>query len=153
MNEQLRGTAEMTAAMTILGTIGWFVVMSDRPAMDVVFWRCVFGAAALVVICGAMGLLRGLVNLRMLIWASLGGVAIVTNWYLLFQSYSMASISVSTAVYNTQPFMLVMFGAVFFGEKLTANAASAALACANRSSSLPMAVLTTRQGTFSFPKA
>lgn len=121
MNEQLRGTAEMTAAMTILGTIGWFVVMSDRPAMDVVFWRCVFGAAALLVICGAMGLLRGLVNLRMLIWASLGGVAIVTNWYLLFQSYSMASISVSTAVYNTQPFMLVMFGAVFFGEKLTAN--------------------------------
>tara|TARA_B100000123_G_scaffold27143_1_gene18606 strand:+ start:342 stop:1238 length:897 start_codon:yes stop_codon:yes gene_type:complete len=121
MKEQVRGTIEMTAAMTILGTIGWFVVMADRPAMDVVFWRCFFGALSLLVICATMGLLRGLLNVRMLGWAALGGVAIVTNWYMLFQSYSMASISVSTAVYNTQPFMLVLFGAAFFGEKLTIN--------------------------------
>ncbi|MBX2831398.1 MAG: DMT family transporter [Rhodospirillales bacterium] len=121
MKEQVRGTVEMTAAMTILGTIGWFVVMSDRPALDVVFWRCVFGAATLLLICAGMGLLRGLLNIRMLGWAALGGVAIVTNWFMLFQSYSMASISVSTAVYNTQPFMLVLFGAIFFGEKLTLN--------------------------------
>ncbi|KZB51537.1 MULTISPECIES: DMT family transporter [Thalassospira] len=121
MDEKLRGTVEMTAAMTILGTIGWFVVMSGQSALDVVFWRCVFGAGALLVVCAGMGFLRGLLNLRILGWAALGGVAIVTNWFLLFQSYSMASISISTAVYNTQPFMLVMFGALLFGEKLTAN--------------------------------
>ena len=55
MNSTARGTIEMTAAMGILGTIGWFVVMSGQPAMDVVFWRCAFGALTLLVICAALG--------------------------------------------------------------------------------------------------
>ena len=42
-----------------------------------------------------------------------------TNWLLLFGAYSHASISVATAVYNTQPFMLVVFGALLFGERVT----------------------------------
>ena len=37
MNGQARGTAEMAAAMTIAGTIGWFVVVSGRPVLDIVF--------------------------------------------------------------------------------------------------------------------
>ena len=49
----------------------------------------------------------------------LGGVAIVFNWLLLFAAFSRASISIATAVYNTQPFMLVGLGALFFGERLT----------------------------------
>jgi drug/metabolite transporter (DMT)-like permease len=48
-----------------------------------------------------------------------GGVAIVLNWLLLFASYSHASIAISTTVYNTQPFMLLVLGAVFLGEKIT----------------------------------
>ncbi|TIU58568.1 MAG: EamA/RhaT family transporter, partial [Mesorhizobium sp.] len=55
MNNTLHGTVEMTAAMAILGTIGWFVVLSGQPAIDVVFWRCAFGAATLLVICAALG--------------------------------------------------------------------------------------------------
>ncbi|MEO3431949.1 DMT family transporter [Inquilinus sp. CAU 1745] len=110
----------MTAAMVILGTIGWFVVLSGQPAMDVVFWRCVFGGVTLLIICAAMGLLRRAITLRLAALAALGGVAIVVNWLLLFKSYSLASISIATAVYNTQPFMLVCFGAVFFSERLTA---------------------------------
>ncbi|MNH19329.1 O-acetylserine/cysteine export protein [compost metagenome] len=43
------------------------------------------------------------------------------NWLLLFAAYSYASISIATAVYNTQPFMLVTLGALFLGEKLTAR--------------------------------
>jgi hypothetical protein len=44
MNKKVSGTVEMTAAMIISGTIGWFVVVSGQPVLDVVFWRCVFGA-------------------------------------------------------------------------------------------------------------
>ena len=44
MSDKMRGTVEMTAAMVISGTIGWFVVLSGQPVMDVVFWRCAFGA-------------------------------------------------------------------------------------------------------------
>ncbi|MER8440530.1 DMT family transporter [Mesorhizobium sp. M1312] len=119
MNSTVRGTIEMTAAMAILGTIGWFVVMSGEPIMDVVFWRCAFGAITLLIICAALGLLRGRVSLRTVAIAALGGAAIVINWLLLFSSFSRASISIATAVYNTQPFMLVGFGVLFFSERLS----------------------------------
>jgi drug/metabolite transporter (DMT)-like permease len=119
MTDKARGSVEMTAAMVISGTIGWFVVMSGQPALDVVFWRCVFGAATLLIICAACGLLRNAITLRLAGIAAIGGVAIVLNWVLLFSAYSHASISIATAVYNTQPFMLVAFGALFLSEKIT----------------------------------
>nr|WP_306283240.1 DMT family transporter [Mesorhizobium sp. LMG17149] len=109
----------MSAAMAILGTIGWFVVLSGQPIMDVVFWRCAFGALTLLIICAGLGLLRNRLSLRIIGIAALGGVAIVVNWLLLFSAFSRASISIATAVYNTQPFMLVGFGALFFAERLT----------------------------------
>ncbi len=121
MSEKMHGTAEMTAAMIILGTNGWFVVISGQPVLDVVFWRCVFGAAALIVICARMGLLRGVLNINMLSWAILGGVTIVTNWLMLFKAFSLSSISISTVTYSTQPFILVVLGSLFFGERLTLN--------------------------------
>ena len=120
MDKTLRPSAEMTLAMALLGTIGWFVVESGLPAMTVVFWRCAFGAATLLAICAALGMLRGHFSPRTLGLAVLGGLAIVANWVLLFGAFPRASISMATAVYNTQPFMLVAFGALFLGEKLTA---------------------------------
>ncbi|TAL55917.1 DMT family transporter [Pandoraea sp.] len=119
MDTKIRGTLEMTAAMSISGTIGWFVIASRQPVIDVVFWRCVFGALTLLGVCAALGVLRGLRSVRLMGIAALGGVAIVANWLLLFAAYSRASISVATAVYNTQPFMLVGLGALFFGERFT----------------------------------
>ncbi len=111
----------MVAAMTISGTIGWFVVVSGQPIIDVVFWRCVFGAATLFVVCAMRGLLRrDVASRRQLALAAIGGVAIVVNWLLLFAAYSRASISVATAVYSTQPFMLVGLGTLLFAEQLTA---------------------------------
>ena len=122
MTDRLRGTLEMTAAMVLSGTIGWFVVVSGQPVMDVVFWRCVFGAATLLVVCAAMGLLRrDILTLRQFMLSVIGGVAIVANWLLLFAAYPRASISIATVVYNTQPLMLVGLGALFFAERLTAT--------------------------------
>ncbi|MBB4275156.1 DMT family transporter [Rhizobium mongolense] len=119
-NDIGKGTVEMTAAMVISGTIGWFVVMSGQPVSGVVFWRCLFGAASLLVICGALGFLKpGILLPRSFGIAVLGGIAIVANWLLLFASYSHASISIATTVYNTQPFMLLALGAAFLREKIT----------------------------------
>lgn len=115
-----RGSWEMVGAMLISGTIGWFVLVSGVPVIEVVFWRCVMGALTLLLVCWLLGYLRvELLSYSTLGWAMLSGVAIVGNWLLLFASYDKASIAISTAVYNVQPFMLVMLAAVFLGEKIT----------------------------------
>ncbi|KPM61756.1 DMT family transporter [Pseudomonas monteilii] len=115
-----RGSLEMVAAMLISGTIGWFVLVSGQPVLEVVFWRCVFGAVTLLVICAVFGFLRpGVINRTAFLLAIASGVAIVGNWLLLFASYSRASIAIGTAVYNVQPFLLVGLAALFLGEKIT----------------------------------
>src|SRR5580693_3986593 len=119
-HEVRRGAAEMTIAMLMSGTIGWLVVSSQQSPFNVVFFRCVFGGATLTLVCAALGLFRRrLFSWRMLGLTALGGAAIVVNWVLLFAAYSRASISMATAVYNTQPFMLVLLGAVVFRERIT----------------------------------
>ncbi len=119
-NSIRRGSLEMIGAMLISGTIGWFVLVSGQPVLDVVFWRCLFGAVTLLAICAAMGFLRpGILTRMTFALAVLSGVAIVGNWVLLFASYSRASIAIGTAVYNVQPFMLVGLAALFLGEKIT----------------------------------
>ncbi len=119
-NSLRRGSLEMTAAMLISGTIGWFVLVSGQPVLEVVFWRCVFGAGTLLLICAAMGLLKpGALTRTTFLLAVTSGVAIVGNWVLLFASYAKASIAIGTAVYNVQPFMLVGLAALFLGEKIT----------------------------------
>lgn len=115
-----RGSLEMVAAMLISGTIGWLVLVSGQAVPDVVFWRCAFGALTLLVVCALMGFLRpGLLSLRIFLLIVLSGVAIVANWVLLFASFSRASIAISTAVYNVQPFLLIGLTALFLGEKIT----------------------------------
>jgi len=119
-NSLRRGSLEMVAAMLISGTIGWFVLVSGQPVLEVVFWRCVFGAVTLSLICAAMGFLKpGVLTRATFLLAVASGVAIVGNWVLLFASYSKASIAIGTAVYNVQPFMLVGLAALFLGEKIT----------------------------------
>lgn len=121
-SQRLRGTLEMIGAMVISGSIGFFVLKSGQPVVHVVFFRCLFGAVTLAVVCFALGQFRpGVITLRQLAMAAAGGVAIVLNWLLLFEAYSRASISIATAVYNTQPFMLVGLSALLLREKVSLN--------------------------------
>ncbi len=121
MNTDIRrGTIEMSAAMVISGTIGWFVVFSGQPIINVVFWRCLFAVMALFVVCGVLGVLKPITR-KIFGLAVLGGVAIVLNWVCIFASYADTSISLATIIYNTQPFMLLLLGGLFLGERITAT--------------------------------
>ncbi|MFD7458510.1 MULTISPECIES: DMT family transporter [unclassified Streptomyces] len=118
---QHKGTAQLTAAMVLSGTLGVFVVESGASPFNVVFFRVLFGALALGGYVLARGWLRNHgFTPRTLGLAVLGGVFIVFNWVLLFQSYENTSISVATVVYHTQPFYVVLLGALLFRERLTA---------------------------------
>ena len=124
MKTHSRGTLEMIAAMSISGTVGWFVVQSGQSALSVVFWRCLFGAGVMSLACWCLGVLRNVrVTQRQWGWMLLGGVALVCNWLLLFSAYDQASIAVATVVYHTQPFMLVALGILLFGERLSTTGA------------------------------
>ncbi|MFC3351921.1 DMT family transporter [Streptomyces echinoruber] len=121
MTPEHKGTAQLTAAMALSGTLGVFVVESGASPFNVVFFRVLFGALALGAYVTARGWLRdhGFTP-RTLGLAALGGVFIVLNWVLLFSSYRSTSISVATVVYHTQPFYVVLLGALLFRERLTA---------------------------------
>jgi drug/metabolite transporter (DMT)-like permease len=121
MTSQNRGTAQLTTAMVLSGTLGVFVVESGASPFNVVFFRVLFGALALGAYVTARGWLRdhGFTP-RTLALAALGGVFIVFNWVFLFESFENTSISVATVVYHTQPFYVVLLGALLFRERLTA---------------------------------
>lgn len=119
-SEITRGSIEMAVAMAVSGTIGWFVLRAGLPAYDVVLWRCVFALAALGLYCLASGALRRRLSALEWLIAIGGGVAIVLNWIMIFAAIPLLSVAVATAVYNVQPFLLLAFGAVFFGERITA---------------------------------
>ncbi|BDB22835.1 DMT family transporter [Cupriavidus sp. P-10] len=101
------GAWRMVAAMVLSGTIGWFVVTSGQPPLDVVFFRCIFGGAALL---GTLTLQRGWVRMSraQLGWLALGGVTLVLNWLALFSAYAHSGIAIATVVYHTQPFFLLL---------------------------------------------
>lgn len=121
MKLQARGAIEMISAMVISGTVGWFVVMSGQNPESVVFWRCLFGALAMLAACLSLGVLRQVrIDARQFALACVGGVALILNWVLLFSAYGHSSIAIATVVYHIQPFMLVGLGVLFFGERLSA---------------------------------
>ena len=121
MKPEARGVVEMTLAMMISGTVGWFVIMSGQSPQAVVFWRCLFGALAMLMTCLALGVFRrSQMGLQQFLLVCLGGVALMLNWVLLFSAYSRSSIAIATVVYHIQPFMLVGLGVAFFAERLSA---------------------------------
>ncbi|WP_026261595.1 DMT family transporter [Kiloniella laminariae] len=116
------GILQMSLAMVLSGFIGLFVFESGQSPFNVVFFRCVFGATGLGLYCWYKGYLTKEVWVaRNITLALLGGAALVCNWILLFSSFELASISVSTTIYHTQPFFLVIFGAIFLGEAFSLN--------------------------------
>lgn len=119
MSERTSGILEMTFAMSLIGTLGIFVVFSGESPVNVAFWRCLFGAIGLAGICALKKAFAYQITLKQFLLAVLGGIALTTNWAMLFTAIGHASISLTTAIYNTQPFMLVCFGALLFGEHLT----------------------------------
>ncbi|HDX4047688.1 TPA: DMT family transporter [Enterobacter soli] len=118
MGDRQKGVWQMSLAMLISGSIGAFVLLSGLPVTEVVFWRCLIGAVALFLFIRINKQPFSPLTKVTLGLAILGGIALVVNWMLLFAAYARISIGLSTVVYNTQPFMLVMMG-MLLGERVS----------------------------------
>jgi len=115
-----KGTLEMIAAMVISGTIGIFVLESGLDSYNVVFFRCLFAAAGLIL----LGLYRGYLSspelsVRQWLLIVTSGVVLVLNWLALFEAIRLASIASATVVYHMQPFFLLILSAVILKEQFT----------------------------------
>ncbi|WP_347116485.1 DMT family transporter [Leclercia sp. S52] len=118
MRDIQQGVWQMSLAMLISGSIGAFVLLSGLPVTEVVFWRCLIGAIALFLFIRFSKQPFSPLTKVTLGLAVLGGVALVVNWLLLFAAFERISIGLSTVVYNTQPFMLVLMG-MLLGERVS----------------------------------
>ncbi len=105
------GTWRMVTAMALSGTIGAFVALSGQAPLDVVFFRCLIGATALLGWLWWRGSWIG-PDRRALAWMSVGAAALIGNWFCLFSAFALCGISVATVVYHVQPFILVLLAAL-----------------------------------------
>lgn len=109
----------MVAAMLICGTIGVTVIVSGQTELSLIFYRCLFGALVLLGVCLVRGYLSArILSFKLVLGALAGGAALLANWYFLFAAYRNTSIGIATAVYNTQPVMMILLGWVIFRERL-----------------------------------
>lgn len=114
------GKTYMFIAMVLSGTIGYFALESKQAAENIVFVRCVLGALALGTYAYFFNKLpeRKQIDSRTLVLLLIGGVTLVFNWLFLFNAYQSISIGLTTVIYNTQPFFLLILGAVVLNESI-----------------------------------
>ncbi|PTT37475.1 EamA family transporter [Acidovorax sp. HMWF018] len=111
----------MTVGGMLLGTIGVFVEEAGQHPLVTVWFRCVFGALALVAWCLATGRGRELLLRHQALGrrvACATGVFMVLNWALFFAAIPRTSIAVATVIFHVQPIWVIVFGAVFLRERI-----------------------------------
>lgn len=119
-SEKQVGILQLTVAMMLSGTIGYFVMESGETPTNVVFARCVVGSLCLLAYCLYAGVFKKTTfSAKNLTLLGIVGVAIVFNWVALFNAYQYASIGVTTTIYHVQPFMVFFAGAVLFKEAIS----------------------------------
>ena len=110
----------LIAGGVLLGTIGVFVEEAGQHPLVTVWFRCAFGALALLAWCLATG--RGrqlLLNGRARWVACATGVLMVMNWALFFAAIPRTSIAVATVIFHIQPIWVIVFGALFLREAVS----------------------------------
>lgn len=115
-NPQTTATIGMVLAMMLSGSIGILVVESGRGALEVTFFRCLFGALVLALYVAARGRWIRPTG-RQWGWMCASGVTMAGNWVLFFQAYTHAPISTVTIVFHVYPFVLMGLAVVLLGER------------------------------------
>jgi drug/metabolite transporter (DMT)-like permease len=126
---QRRGAALMVGGGLLLGTLGVFVEEAAQHPLSTVWFRCAFGALALLLWGAASGRLGELrLHGRGLLMAMAAAVLMIANWALFFAAISRTSIGVATVVFHVQPLWVLALGAWWLREGVSKRQAVAAAA-------------------------
>ena len=116
-----QGVLGFSAAAVLMGTMGVFIEEAGLDPVTTVFYRCLFGLAAMAAYCGWKGHFRSQrFTRRMLGLALLSGVLMVSQWVFFFGALQRTGIAVATVVFHVQPFWVVLLGAAIFREPVGA---------------------------------
>lgn len=119
----------LLAGGMLLGTIGVFVEEAGQHPLLTVWFRCAFGAMALLLWGLASGRARELRLQRPSWWvAAATGCLMILNWALFFAAIPRTSIAVATVVFHIQPIWVMVAGALFLREAVSAAQWRATLA-------------------------
>ena len=113
----------------VLGTIGIFLQQAGQHPLTAVFFRCVFGALALLAFAGTFGRLAELrPSRRALAVAALTGLLVTVMWAAFFAAIQWTSIALATVVFHLQPIWVLLAGVLLWGERLTLGRSLAVVA-------------------------
>ncbi len=116
--------------MAIFGSIGFFTIHTGIPAVELVFVRCICATLFL----GATWFVTG--GYKTEVWQKkevlqtiLCGIFLVLNWVFLFKAFQTMSISLAISIYNVAPIFVLILGALFLKEGLSASGVFAIVLC------------------------
>lgn len=110
----------MVAGGALLGTIGVFVQEAGQHPLITVWFRCAFGALALLLWSAATGKLKDLRLSGKSLWiACATGCLMLMNWTMFFAAIPRTSIAVATVVFHIQPIWVILFSAIFLREPVS----------------------------------
>lgn len=113
-------TLKLLSGLILIGTVSAAVVATGLDAITIVFWRSVIGAAFLAIWCFSRGILPDQTLTRRSLWiGAIAGVSLVLSWAAFFEGILRTSISTATILFHTQPFWIVLIGAVLWKERIS----------------------------------
>ena len=121
---------QMTLAMAIFGSIGFFTIKTGIPAVELVFVRCICATVFL----GAFWLISG--HHKVEVWQKrevmqtiVCGIFLVLNWVFLFKAFEVMSITITITLYNLAPIFVIIIGGLFLKERITVTSILAIVTC------------------------
>lgn len=121
---------QLTLAMAIFGSVGFFSQHAGLPAVELVFVRCVCALLFLAGAWFATGTFRRERWTRketLLILAC--GATNLLNWVFLFRSFQLVSVTIAISLYHLAPIVVLLAGSFLFRDKLSARAIFAIAGC------------------------
>ena len=115
--ESGRSILQFVVATVILGSLGIFATQARLDARTIVFYRCLFGAIAMGIYCFFLGHFRAIPKQDFLL-ACGTGFLMLGNWVFFFEGILRVGVTVATIVYQVQPFIVLIAGAILFQERL-----------------------------------